>query len=365
MQVRFQSDSVLQGLWSLVPGRMGWVVTLFGVLAVLSVFPSHTGAIVHAQKDAQEGGSGKLRTGIDWDKENKLPPWMSSITEGASQAIAVVLGQSLKPDGSAPQVLLDRAAMARKLLQEGAVTKVVVSGGDPANVGHTEASMFAKVLVREGIPEEAIITESQATTTAENAWFLLRWIPKGTGRLLIITSDFHMPRATYIFKAVLNHFYMMLEERYKKDPRWTSKSKRYPRLELVQAPTASFCGADANRSRDHDKGADINDFSLAKRARDELRFLGSGEVVNSLYGEPMSNILYIWPIQINVTEDPDYHQTFPAALAEAENTAEGLCKCVSPPDAGGAALPYPLQLPVSSERTGPSEWRDICPEKAI
>ena len=89
MQVRFQSDSVLQGLWSLVPGRMGWVVTLFGVLAVLSVFPSHTGAIVHAQKDAQEGGSGKLRTGIDWDKENKLPPWMSSITEGASQAIAV------------------------------------------------------------------------------------------------------------------------------------------------------------------------------------------------------------------------------------------------------------------------------------
>ena len=132
----------------------------------------------------------------------------------------VVLGQSLKPDGSAPQVLLDRAAMARKLLQEGAVTKVVVSGGDPANVGHTEASMFAKVLVREGIPEEAIITESQATTTAENAWFLLRWIPKGTGRLFIITSDFHMPRATYIFKAVLNHFYMMLEERYKKDPRW-------------------------------------------------------------------------------------------------------------------------------------------------
>ena len=35
----------------------------------------------------------------------------------------VVLGQSLKPDGSSPQVLLDRAAMARKLLQEGAVMK--------------------------------------------------------------------------------------------------------------------------------------------------------------------------------------------------------------------------------------------------
>lgn len=36
---------------------------------------------------------------------------------------------------------------------------------------------------------------------------------------------------------------------------------------------------------------DINSYSLAKRARDELRFLASGEVTNSLYGEPLSHIL--------------------------------------------------------------------------
>ena len=177
----------------------GLAVSLFGALVLLAVLPSRTGALVHAsQDDAQL----KSRQGIDWGRQNKLPPWMTSITEGADQAIAVVLGQSLKPDGSAPQVLLDRAAMARKLLKQGTVKKVIVSGGDPAGVGFTEASTTARVLVKAGIPLEVIIQESQATTTAENAWFVLRWIPKGTGRVYIVTSDFHMPRATYIFQEV-------------------------------------------------------------------------------------------------------------------------------------------------------------------
>ena len=38
---------------------------------------------------------------------------------GAEQGVAVLLGQSLKPDGSAPQVLLDRAQMAKELLHQG------------------------------------------------------------------------------------------------------------------------------------------------------------------------------------------------------------------------------------------------------
>lgn len=55
-----------------------------------------------------------------------------------------------------------------------------------------------------GVPADAIILESQATTTAENAWFTLRWIPKGTGKVFIITSDFHIARATYIFEESLS-----------------------------------------------------------------------------------------------------------------------------------------------------------------
>lgn len=285
---------------------------------------------------------------IDWSSENKLPPWMSSITEGSDQAVAVVLGQSLNPDGSAPQVLVDRARKAKELLDQKVVLKVIVSGGDAAGVGRTEASLLAKVLMDVGIQKEDIIQESQATTTAENAWFTLRWIPKGTGQLYIVTSDFHMARATYIFSEVFNYFYKLNEDNYRHDPRWANSSKVYPRLELVQAPVRSFCGSDASLNRDWDKAADINTRSLAQRAKDELGFLGSGEVTEALFGEPLSNIMYIWPIQINVTKDAENADNFNTAIAQAKNVAMSLCVCKSPPERLGAEISYPLTFPISS-----------------
>jgi len=38
---------------------------------------------------------------------------------------------------------------------------------------------------------------------------------------------------------------------------------------------------------------DINSYSLAKRAKDELRFLASGDVATSLYGEPLSHTMLL------------------------------------------------------------------------
>lgn len=88
----------------------------------------------------------------------------------------------------------------------GSIVKVIVSGGDAEGVGYTEASIAAKYLIEAGIPEALIIHESQALTTAENAWFSLRWIPEGTGKVFLITSDFHMARATYIFQVGIRCF---------------------------------------------------------------------------------------------------------------------------------------------------------------
>ena len=88
---------------------------------------------------------------------------------------------------------------------------------------------------------------------------------------------------------------------------------------------------------------DINSYSLAKRAKDELRFLASGDVATSLYGEPLSHTMflgsegnsqclellelvkhamtmadmrYIWPIQVNVTLDPQNTRNFHRALTQ-------------------------------------------------
>eukprot|EP00928_Gymnodinium_smaydae_P091771 TRINITY_DN75511_c0_g1_i1.p1 TRINITY_DN75511_c0_g1~~TRINITY_DN75511_c0_g1_i1.p1 ORF type:complete len:294 (+),score=39.44 TRINITY_DN75511_c0_g1_i1:225-1106(+) len=293
---------------------------------------------------------------------------MSPIRENAAKGVAVVLGQSLNPDGSAPRVLIDRAKMAKRLLDEGKVDKVMVCGADPAGVGHTEAYALSQVLLNIGIPKADIIQEAQSTTTAENAWFALRWIPQGTGQLYIVTSDFHMARATYIFEETFNYFYMLVEHEFKHDPKWTARKKRYPRLTIHQVPVPSFCGSDASLNHDADPSADINAKSLALRAQNELRYLGSHEVSNSLFGQPWGKILYIWPIQIDVTKDPQNRANFRKAMAQAIRVANALCKCKAPPEGKGPKLNYPLELPVSTKPTGKlTQWRtaiDSCKSAA-
>lgn len=304
-----------------------------------------------------------VKSSINWSIQNRIPPWLSNIETGSSQGVALVLGQSLKPDGNPPQVLLDRALKAKELLDTQKVSKVIVSGSDPAGVGHTEAWEMKQVLVKAGIPADVILMESQATTTMENAWFSLRWIPKGTGHFYIVTSDFHIARATYIFEEVFNYFYRTWEDRYKDDIRWKNPEKKYPRLELHQVAVPSFCGRNESVARDHDPHADINQYSLRKRALDELGFMGSGEVCNALYGQPLDNN-QIWPVQINVTLDPENEANFNKALAQSMNTAEALCRCVSPPEPDQAAeIRYPLRLPASrdfpTEFPGAKYWEDI------
>jgi hypothetical protein len=290
----------------------------------------------------------KILTVIDWNEQAKLPPWLSPIQEGAAQGVAVVLGQSLKPDGSASQVLIDRAKHAKTLLEQKKVVKVLVCGGDPAGVGRTEAAVAFAVLREIGVPVESIIQESQSLTTAENAWFALRWIPKGTGQLYIITSDFHMPRATYIFHETFNYFYKMVEDAYVKSPEWKSETKRYPRLTIHQAAVKSFCGSDSSLNTDSDDHADINSKSLSRRALNELMYLGSSEVPDAMFGHPVHSFMYVWPVQINVTLDPENERNFNTALAQAVNVVRSLCACLAPPEKEGAEIPYPLKLPVST-----------------
>jgi len=291
---------------------------------------------------------------IDWEVQNQLPPWLSNIEAGSQLGVAIVLGQSLQPDGTPSKVLIDRARRAKQLLDEGVVGKVIVSGSDPAGVGTTEAAVLARVLRGAGISNEKIVLESQATTTAENAWFSLRWIPKGTGRLHLVTSDFHMARASYIFESVLSYFYSALEVKYANHEHWGAR--QYPRLGLQLELVQSSCGSDAGLNQDNNPRADITARSLARRAMDELRYLGTMEVSNSLYGPPRSHIQYIWPVQIDVKLDPDDPQRFSTAMARAMLAVRAFCSCRAPPEGEGHQLEYPLDLPTWNGQPRDEPW---------
>lgn len=172
--------------------------------------------------------------------------------EAAGGAAILILGQSLRLDGSAPGTLVRRAEKAAELYHlypERRGAAIVPSGGDPVGVGVTEASAMRTLLLRNGVSDANIHLEDKALTTIENVLYaipILRGLK--ADRVTVVTSDFHMPRASLIVEAIF-------------------QNQTYPgefALTLVHAD-----GGCADK--DALPGADINDESLVQRLRREVQ----------------------------------------------------------------------------------------------
>lgn len=183
--------------------------------------------------------------------------------DGAASAI-VVLGQSLNPDGTPPLSLLRRADLAANLFRDEAMAAekagrpwplVIPTGGDPVRVGVTEAELMAQQLHMRGVPEEAVVLEPKALNTLQNAWEVIPLLPAGCKRLLLVSSDFHIPRATYLFEAVFAH----------------------RGITMTIEPHSAESGCPANEmglgSNSSSSVSDINAQPLIVRARNEERFI--------------------------------------------------------------------------------------------
>mmetsp|Transcript_16279 Transcript_16279/g.56797 ORF Transcript_16279/g.56797 Transcript_16279/m.56797 type:complete len:216 (-) Transcript_16279:103-750(-) len=112
-----------------------------------------------------------------------LPSWLVPASEGVVQKVAVVLDQRLRQDGSPTQLLIDRVQAAHDFYTAGKVAKLVVSGGDPANAGHTEAQVMAELLEEAGVPSVDVIFQGQPQTTVDNALLSINVLLDPTGPL--------------------------------------------------------------------------------------------------------------------------------------------------------------------------------------
>lgn len=112
----------------------------------------------------------------------------------------VVLGAQIQ--GDQPSLTLKkRLDRAYEYLTEHPEASVFVSGGQGPDEQQTEASVMSAYLTARGIDPSRIVEETEASDTRENLLFSAALAEKrsiDTGSVLIITSDFHMPRAKYI-----------------------------------------------------------------------------------------------------------------------------------------------------------------------
>lgn len=124
-----------------------------------------------------------------------------------AEAIVVLGGGTGAPDYPRPWVDLndagDRVVYGAKLLKEGKAPWLIVSGGRVAWLSGTlpESADMSAVAEAMGVPAEAILPEPDSRNTRENAVNVRRILQeRNLGRVLLVTSAMHMPRAIAIFR---------------------------------------------------------------------------------------------------------------------------------------------------------------------
>lgn len=98
----------------------------------------------------------------------------------------------------------NRLTQTLELYFSGKVKKILISGGTGAtlNIEPAEASAIRPLLIQFGVNEEDIIIENQSRNTFENALYTKEILTDSypTAKCLLITSAFHIHRASACFK---------------------------------------------------------------------------------------------------------------------------------------------------------------------
>lgn len=131
---------------------------------------------------------------------------------------AVILGARLQSDGTGSPALYRRVLFGCGLYQRGEVDHVLMTGG-PTGQNQTEAEWMARQAHSLGIPPAAVMVESLALNTRDNArhtcaLLLERQKTKTKdlrlssrqGQLLVVVTDlYHLPRAWLAFRIIGRH----------------------------------------------------------------------------------------------------------------------------------------------------------------
>lgn len=161
------------------------------------------------------------------------------------EIIAVVLGSGLAADGSAHPVTKQRALSAAQFMRTNPSVKLICSGSRPPDDdgkhGSTEAQVMADIIASAGIDRSRLLLEDQSFDSLGNAVFTARryLAQLGGGILYVITNDFHMPRALYIFSQVLGSGWQVVAYGV---PDWHDEDRQPGAPAAMQRAKAFFTG---------------------------------------------------------------------------------------------------------------------------
>lgn len=130
----------------------------------------------------------------------------ANVNEAPGTKYVIVLGTSLDKKALSAN-LYSRLQKASRYLRTHPEPLVIVTGGQGSGESLSEAEAMRRFLLKEGIAEERIIVEDQATSTYENFLYSYRILKSKESQLkgikvIVITSDFHMFRSKFLARRV-------------------------------------------------------------------------------------------------------------------------------------------------------------------
>lgn len=109
----------------------------------------------------------------------------------------IVLGAQVKENGELSVQLQHRVEKALEIYRSHP-QRIVVCGAQGSNEPVSEAQAMRDYLVAHGVPEEEILMEAASFNTRQNLENAKKLLPADTKKVLIVTSDYHLPRAMAI-----------------------------------------------------------------------------------------------------------------------------------------------------------------------
>jgi vancomycin permeability regulator SanA len=108
--------------------------------------------------------------------------------------VAIVLGNTVNPDGQPSPRLKSRLNKAVELYSQGLVPNLIVSGG-VGREGFDEAEVMKRYLINQGVPPNRVVVDSFGSSTCQTAKNSSRLMKEeGWESAIVVTQYFHVSR---------------------------------------------------------------------------------------------------------------------------------------------------------------------------
>jgi uncharacterized SAM-binding protein YcdF (DUF218 family) len=139
---------------------------------------------------------GVIYVGVVFLLDRALP---LSNTSAAHFDTLIVLGNPAKRDGTPGPEMRERVLEGVREYRAGVAPRIIMTGGAAHN-DYVEAHVMAELAEAQGVPAAAIVEESQAKDTIQNAYYSVRIMQEHSWYSAeVVSSDGHLPRASLIF----------------------------------------------------------------------------------------------------------------------------------------------------------------------